>query len=147
MPERVPDPIFRTKREVALDSLQKAIRLGRYAPGQPLRQIQLVKDLGVGSTPVREAVLELLAPAVGAQAAVKVEVAVRVLHPVDAHGLRGDDRVRALPRAGLGLGLGGRAGRDERDGQGDPDRRAQPHSFTSAITPAAMTQMTIPTCM
>ena len=33
-----PTPAFRTKREVALDSLQNAIRLGHYAPGQALRQ-------------------------------------------------------------------------------------------------------------
>src|SRR5213078_4614356 len=61
MSDRPQNPIFRTKREVALDSLQNAIRLGHYSPGQPLRQFQLVKDLGLGSTPVREAVLELLA--------------------------------------------------------------------------------------
>ncbi len=92
MPERVPDPIFRTKREVALDSLQNAIRLGRYAPGQPLRQIQLVKDLGVGSTPVREAVLELLARGILVQESHR---SVRVAE-LDLERLRNIYRVRAL---------------------------------------------------
>ena len=41
---RPPNPVFRTKREVALDQLQNAIQLGHYAPGQSLRQFQLVKD-------------------------------------------------------------------------------------------------------
>jgi DNA-binding GntR family transcriptional regulator len=50
----------RTKREFAVEVLRKAIRSGRYAPGQPLRQVQLMEDLGLGSTPVREAILELL---------------------------------------------------------------------------------------
>ena len=52
---------FRTKREGALDPLENRDPFWHYAPGQPLRQFQLVKDLGLGSTPVREAVLELLA--------------------------------------------------------------------------------------
>src|ERR1700751_4046379 len=52
---------FRTKREAAIDTLREAISSGRYVPGQSLRQIQLVQDLGLGSAPVREAVLELLA--------------------------------------------------------------------------------------
>ena len=33
---------FKTKREVAIDQLGAAIRSGRYAPGQELRQVQLV---------------------------------------------------------------------------------------------------------
>ena len=53
-------PRFRTKREVAIDTLREAISSGRYVSGQSLRQVQLVQDLGLGSTPVREAVLELL---------------------------------------------------------------------------------------
>src|SRR6266403_1277516 len=92
MPERVPDPIFRTKREVALDSLQKAIRLGHYAPGQPLRQFQLVQDLGLGSTPVREAVLELLARGILVQESHR---SVRVAE-LDLERLRNIYRVRAL---------------------------------------------------
>lgn len=52
---------FRTKREIAIDALSQAIRAGRYAPGQELRQIQLMEDLNLGSTPVRDAILELLA--------------------------------------------------------------------------------------
>lgn len=56
-----PATSFRTKREHAIGSLREAIQSGRYAPGQPLRQTQLMADLGLGSTPVRDAVLELLA--------------------------------------------------------------------------------------
>jgi DNA-binding GntR family transcriptional regulator len=92
MVERRQTPIFRTKREVALDSLQNAIRLGHYAPGQPLRQFQLVKDLGVGSTPVREAVLELLARGILVQESHR---SVRVAE-LDLDRLRNIYRVRAL---------------------------------------------------
>lgn len=52
---------FRTKRELAIGTLRDAIQTGRYQPGQSLRQTQLMADLGMGSTPVREAMLELLA--------------------------------------------------------------------------------------
>ncbi len=52
---------FRTKRELAIGTLRDAIQSGRYRPGQPLSQTQLMTDFGLGSTPVREAVLELLA--------------------------------------------------------------------------------------
>jgi DNA-binding GntR family transcriptional regulator len=52
---------FRTKRELAIGTLRDAIQSGRYAPGQQLRQTQLMADFGLGSTPVREAVLEFLA--------------------------------------------------------------------------------------
>jgi DNA-binding GntR family transcriptional regulator len=92
MAERPATPVFRTKREVALDSLQNAIRLGRYAPGQPLRQFQLVQDLGVGSTPVREAVLELLARGILVQESHR---SVRVAD-LDLDRLRNIYRVRAL---------------------------------------------------
>jgi DNA-binding GntR family transcriptional regulator len=92
MTAKPPSPIFRTKREVALDSLQNAIRLGHYAPGQPLRQFQLVKDLGVGSTPVREAVLELLARGILVQESHR---SVRVAE-LDLERLRNIYRVRAL---------------------------------------------------
>lgn len=85
-------PMFRTKREVALDSLETAIRLGRYAPGQPLRQSQLVQDLGVGSTPVREAVLDLLARGILVQ---ESHCSVRVAD-LDLDRLRNIYRVRAL---------------------------------------------------
>jgi DNA-binding GntR family transcriptional regulator len=87
-----PIPAFRTKREVALDSLQNAIRLGHYVPGQALRQFQLVKDLGVGSTPVREAVLELLARGILVQ---ESHCSVRVAE-LDLDRLRNIYRVRAL---------------------------------------------------
>ncbi|HLI14031.1 MAG TPA: GntR family transcriptional regulator [Alphaproteobacteria bacterium] len=56
-----PPTTFRTKREIAIATLRDAIRSGRYPPGQALRQTQLMADLGLGATPVREAVLELLA--------------------------------------------------------------------------------------
>jgi DNA-binding GntR family transcriptional regulator len=52
---------FRTKRELAIGTLREAIQSGRYAPGQQLRQTQLMAELGLGSTPARDAVLELLA--------------------------------------------------------------------------------------
>jgi DNA-binding GntR family transcriptional regulator len=92
MTSRPQIPVFRTKREVALDSLQNAIRLGHYAPGQALRQFQLVKDLGVGSTPVREAVLELLARGILVQ---ESHCSVRVAE-LDLDRLRNIYRVRAL---------------------------------------------------
>ncbi|MFO0995894.1 MAG: GntR family transcriptional regulator [Alphaproteobacteria bacterium] len=92
MVEHSAAPIFRTKREVALDSLENAIRLGRYSPGQPLRQSQLVRDLGVGSTPVREAVLELLARGILVQESHR---SVRVAD-LDLDRLRNIYRVRAL---------------------------------------------------
>lgn len=85
-------PVFRTKREVALGSLQNAIRVGRYVPGQSLSQFQLVQDLGVGSTPVREAVLELLARGILVQESHR---SVRVAD-LDLDRLRNIYRVRAL---------------------------------------------------
>ncbi|THD64480.1 GntR family transcriptional regulator [Phenylobacterium sp.] len=52
---------FRTKRELAIGTLRDAIQEGRYVPGQRLSQAQLMSDLGLGSTPARDAILELLA--------------------------------------------------------------------------------------
>jgi DNA-binding GntR family transcriptional regulator len=52
---------FLTKRELAVARVKDAIMLGRYRPGQPLRQVQLMADLDLGATPAREAVLELVA--------------------------------------------------------------------------------------
>lgn len=52
---------FLTKRELAVAKVKDAILLGRYRPGQPLRQVQLMADLDLGATPAREAVLELVA--------------------------------------------------------------------------------------
>ena len=52
---------FLTKREVAIARMREAILLGRYRPGQLLRQVQLMADLGLGATPAREAALELVA--------------------------------------------------------------------------------------
>ena len=51
----------RTKREFAVSTLREALRAGQYAPGQILKQAQIMEDLGLGSTPTREAILELLA--------------------------------------------------------------------------------------
>src|SRR5712691_9566496 len=85
-------PRFRTKREVAIDTLREAISSGRYVSGQSLRQIQLVEDLGVGSTPVREAVLELLARGILVQESHR---SVRVAE-LDLERLRNIYRVRAL---------------------------------------------------
>jgi DNA-binding GntR family transcriptional regulator len=85
-------PAFRTKRELAVETLREAIRAGRYVPGQALRQTQLMKDLGLGSTPVREAVLELLARGVLSQ---ESHHSVRVAE-LDLDRLRNIYRVRAL---------------------------------------------------
>ena len=52
---------FHTKREVAIARMKDAILLGRYRPGQLLRQVQLMADLELGATPAREAALELVA--------------------------------------------------------------------------------------
>jgi DNA-binding GntR family transcriptional regulator len=52
---------FHTKRELAVMKMKDAILLGRYRPGQSLRQVQLMADLGLGATPAREAALELVA--------------------------------------------------------------------------------------
>lgn len=87
-----PEGQFRTKREVAISNLSDAIRSGRYAPGQQLRQVQLVEDLGLGSTPVREAVLELLARGVLVQ---ESHHSVRVAE-LDLPRLRNIYRVRIL---------------------------------------------------
>src|SRR5207245_2058263 len=83
---------FRTKREVAIDTLREAISSGRYVSGQSLRQVQLVQDLGLGSTPVREAVLELLGRGVLVQESHRT---VRVAE-LDLNRLRNIYRVRAL---------------------------------------------------
>ncbi len=52
---------FQTKRELAVAKVKDAIMLGRYRPGQSLRQCQLMTDLNLGATPAREAALELVA--------------------------------------------------------------------------------------
>jgi DNA-binding GntR family transcriptional regulator len=52
---------YRTKREHAVAKVRGAIMDGRYRPGQPLRQVQLMADLDLGATPAREASLELVA--------------------------------------------------------------------------------------
>ena len=85
-------PDFRTKRELALGTLRDAIQSGRYAPGQSLRQSQLVTDLGLGATPVREAMLELLARGVLVQ---ESHHSVRIAD-LDLPRLRNIYRVRCL---------------------------------------------------
>lgn len=82
----------RTKREHALDTLQEAIRSGRYKPGQELRQTRLVQELGIGATPLREAVMDLLSCGVLVQ---ESHHSVRVAE-LDLEGLRDLYRVRAL---------------------------------------------------
>lgn len=52
---------FRTKKDVAVDRLRHAIQFGHYKPGDRLRQNDLARDLGLSSTPIREALLELQA--------------------------------------------------------------------------------------
>ena len=52
---------FRTKREQAVAKVKDAIMMGRYQPGQALKQVQLMTDLDLGATPAREAALELVA--------------------------------------------------------------------------------------
>ena len=83
---------FRTKRELAIGTLRDAIQSGRYAPGQQLSQTQLMSDFGLGSTPVREAVLELLARGVLVQ---ESHHSVRVAE-LDLPRLRNIYRVRCL---------------------------------------------------
>jgi DNA-binding GntR family transcriptional regulator len=61
MDDAVSAPPFRTKREHAVAKVRGAIMDGRYRPGQPLRQVQLMADLDLGATPAREASLELVA--------------------------------------------------------------------------------------
>jgi DNA-binding GntR family transcriptional regulator len=50
---------FRSKKELAKEQVLDAIRTGRYRPGDRLRQNQIARDLGLSSTPVREALSEL----------------------------------------------------------------------------------------
>lgn len=52
---------FITKKEGAIQALRHAIRIGKYEPGQVLRQNDVASDLGLSSTPVREALIELAA--------------------------------------------------------------------------------------
>lgn len=51
---------FLTKREHAVSKVRDAIMAGRYLPGQSLKQVQLMADLGLSATPAREAALELV---------------------------------------------------------------------------------------
>jgi DNA-binding GntR family transcriptional regulator len=50
---------FKTKKDVAVDRLRYAIQSGQLKPGDRLRQNDLARDLGLSSTPVREALQEL----------------------------------------------------------------------------------------
>jgi DNA-binding GntR family transcriptional regulator len=91
-PPEAPPTYFRTKRELAIGTLRDAIQTGRYQPGQSLRQTQLMADLRMGSTPVREAVLELLARGVLVQ---ESHHSVRIAD-LDLPRLRNIYRVRCL---------------------------------------------------
>ena len=51
---------FQTKKDLALARLRNAIQTGQYKPGERLRQNDLARELGLSSTPVREALLHLL---------------------------------------------------------------------------------------
>ena len=53
--------MFHSKKDVAKAVLRDAILTGRYGPGQFLRQNDIAADLGLSSTPVREAFSELQA--------------------------------------------------------------------------------------
>jgi DNA-binding GntR family transcriptional regulator len=92
LPQTEPSVPFRTKRELAIGTLRDAIQTGRYQPGQSLRQTQLMADLGMGSTPVREAMLELLARGVLVQ---ENHHSVRIAN-LDLPRLRNIYRVRCL---------------------------------------------------
>jgi len=48
-----------TKREAAELSIRNAIETGQYKPGQVISQRQIVEDLGLSVTPIREAILVL----------------------------------------------------------------------------------------
>ena len=50
-----------TKREFAVSVIKQRILEGTYRPGEELTQARLVGELGTGTTPIREAVLDLMA--------------------------------------------------------------------------------------
>jgi DNA-binding GntR family transcriptional regulator len=50
-----------TKREFAVSVIKQRILEGTYRPGEELTQARLVEELGTGTTPIREAVLDLMA--------------------------------------------------------------------------------------
>jgi len=55
-----PNPVVSlTKREAAELSIRNAIETGQYKPGQVISQRQIVEDLGLSVTPIREAILVL----------------------------------------------------------------------------------------
>ncbi|MCL6452691.1 MAG: GntR family transcriptional regulator [Alicyclobacillus sp.] len=49
-----------TKTDVAVSEIRKRILMGVYPAGSRLRQNHLVQDLGLGVTPVREALMQLV---------------------------------------------------------------------------------------
>ena len=51
--------IYHSKSDIAVQALKQAVLTGRYAPGDWLRQNDVARDLGLSSTPVREALREL----------------------------------------------------------------------------------------
>jgi DNA-binding GntR family transcriptional regulator len=48
-------PAPRTRAEAVVGHLREQIRTGKLAPGTPLRQVRIAVELGVSTTPVREA--------------------------------------------------------------------------------------------
>lgn len=52
-------PFFSTRGKTVYHSILEAIREGIYQPGDPLREIEVAKKLGVSRTPVREALSRL----------------------------------------------------------------------------------------
>lgn len=52
---------FATKSDLAYDWLRAAILSGEYAPGAPLNQVLLAKEIGISTTPLREALKRLSA--------------------------------------------------------------------------------------
>lgn len=52
---RRPSPTHVTKTDYALENLRSRIRSGELQPGTPLRVVLLSEELGISSTPIREA--------------------------------------------------------------------------------------------
>jgi DNA-binding GntR family transcriptional regulator len=52
---------FQTKRDAVIDALRDAVYRGEILPGQRLFQDVIAKEMGVSTTPVREAIQQLVA--------------------------------------------------------------------------------------